>query len=147
MNIPHIKNNLATNNNRQNIAFKTNANGILKASHSPDLEQGERNSLHNLGMFVQAVEEKIPYSIKQFVYKPGENNKIPEEISKIEIEAGHSKLTFKTMDEYWNKSIGGENSYKPLTRGKQLIKILVKAGLTEEDASTITISKASEKVI
>lgn len=84
------------------VAFKATPNQILKAvSESNVICNGKKNFLGSIGEFfndLQEVMKKLPDSPKEFVYKLGQKNDIPESLGNTDVNG----LTLLKLDDVLN---------------------------------------------
>lgn len=92
--------------NRKQVSFNASPSQILNKLETAQLCPGKKSFLESIAMFFKTLEEKISEQIKKpynYTYKLGENNNIPEEIRKIEVDG----FTLKEADIALN-----QNSFK-----------------------------------
>ena len=124
--------------NRKQVAFSATPAGILQKVDTAKICPGKSRLLRNVAEFFDSLQEKLPTiadAPKNYVYKLGEKNEIPESLMDIET-AG---LTLKRVDDALNT-----NPFKcspnsncgcgaGMTKGELIKKLFNAIGVEEPD--------------
>lgn len=129
--------------NQNQTAFKATPPQIMKAVADANICNGKKNFLAGLGNYFNNVQEamsKIKEAPKEFIYKLGQKNEIPESLKKVEVNG----LNLEKLDEGLNTkpfkcsptstcSCGAGKTQSELV--KDLLKII---GVEEPDIIKLT---------
>lgn len=142
MNVSGIGFNPAYKKNNNNMAFKTNLAGLKRAENSVKLEKGEKILLIEIIDFFTQLEKQINGF---FEYSFSGKNDMSNEIANIKVKLNKGEVSLADLDKYWSKDIGDDINH--ITRGQKIKEILLKTGMSKEDADFIKIGTKTKELV